>query len=46
MSIFENEAGRRSTANDEAFLVAVNFAELPSVPRQIYSEAAKIDQPR
>ena len=50
MSIFENEAGRRSAAKlpscDEAFLVAVNIAELPSVPRQIYSEAAKIDQPR
>ena len=36
---FENEQGRRSSAKlltrDEAFLLAVNIAKLPSVPRQI-----------
>jgi hypothetical protein len=39
---FENEAGRRSNAklltSDEAFLLAVNFAKLPSVPRQILKD--------
>jgi hypothetical protein len=39
---FENEAGRRSSAKlltrDEAFLLAVNFAKLPSVPRQILKD--------
>jgi hypothetical protein len=38
----ENEAGRRSSAKlltrDEAFLLAVNFAKLPSVPRQILKD--------
>ena len=36
------EPGRRSTAKrltrDEAFLVAVNIAKLPSVPRQILKD--------
>jgi hypothetical protein len=35
---FENEPGRRSVAKlltrDETFLLAVNFAKLPMVPRQ------------
>ena len=39
---FEREAGRRSVAKlltrDEAFLLAVNFAELPMVPRQILKD--------
>jgi hypothetical protein len=39
---YENESGRRSSAKlltrDEAFLVAVNIAELPSVPRQILKD--------
>jgi hypothetical protein len=39
---FENEADRRSIAKlltrDEAFLLAVNFAKLPSVPRQILKD--------
>ena len=34
---YENEPGRRTTAN-EAFLVAVNIAKLPSVPRQILKD--------
>jgi len=36
---FDNEQGRRSSAKlltrDEAFLIAVNIAKLPSVPGQI-----------
>jgi len=36
---FENESGRRSSAKlltrEEAFLIAVNIAKLPSVPREI-----------
>jgi hypothetical protein len=39
---FENEAGRRSSAKlltrDEVFLIAVNIAKLPSVPRQILKD--------
>ena len=39
---FESEAGRRSAAKlltrDEAFLLAVNFAKLPMVPRQILKD--------
>jgi hypothetical protein len=38
----ENEAGRRSSAKvlsrDEVFLIAVNIAKLPSVPRQIVKD--------
>jgi len=39
---FENEPGRRAAAKlltrDEAFLLAVNFAKLPMVPRQILKD--------
>jgi hypothetical protein len=39
---YENEPGRRSSAKlltrDEAFLIAVNIGELPSVPRQILKD--------
>jgi hypothetical protein len=39
---FENEFGRRSAAKlltrDEAFLLAVNFAKLPMVPRPILKD--------
>ena len=36
-------------SRDEAFLIAVNIAKLPSVPRQILKEvsaAAELGQPR
>jgi hypothetical protein len=48
---YENEPGRRSSAKlftREAFLIAVNIAKLPSVPRQIiegHSTAADLGQP-
>jgi hypothetical protein len=39
---YENESGRRSSAKlltrDEAFLIAVNIAKLPSGPRQILKD--------
>jgi len=39
---FENEPGRRAAAKlltrDEAFLLALNFAKLPSVPRDILKD--------
>jgi hypothetical protein len=39
---YENEAGRRSSAKlltrDEAFLIVVNIAKLPSAPRQILKD--------
>jgi hypothetical protein len=39
---YETEAGRRSSAElltrDEAFLIAVNIAMLPSEPRQILKD--------
>ena len=39
---FENEPGRRSSAKllsrDQAFLIAVTIAKLPSVPRQILKD--------
>jgi hypothetical protein len=39
---YENESGRRSTAKlltrDAAFLIAVNIAKLPNVPRQILKD--------
>jgi hypothetical protein len=42
---YENESGRRSSAKlltrDEAFLVAVNIAKLPSVPQQIFKDVPR-----
>jgi hypothetical protein len=39
---YENESGRRSSVKlltpDEAFLIAVNIAKLPSVPLQILKD--------
>jgi hypothetical protein len=50
---FENERGRRRSTKlltrDEAFLIAVNIARLPSVPRQILKDIprpAKFGPPR
>lgn len=42
MSISKNETGRQAAAQpltrDEAFLLAVNFVKLPSLPRQILKD--------